>query len=145
MDKIIIYVPDWAPSVNQAYPVVRGRKVLAKCQRDFRALVNKQITGKIPDDWKFVEVTVLLIPPDRRWFDVDNRLKPTLDALTASGFWRDDSQVAKATILPVEPNRDGGCIIVVKKTQRKYYSLRQLFPSLLNALTMGHLKGDGVY
>lgn len=143
MDRFVIYVPDWAPSVNTAYPVVRGRKVLAKCQRDFRALLNKQITGKLPKDWKYVEVTILLIPPDRRRFDRDNRIKPTLDAITMSGFWIDDSQVVSVTAKAVEPNKSGGCIIVVEKVEKQYYSLRELFPSLSNSVVMGTLGEQG--
>ena len=38
-------------------------------------------------------VDLLLWPPNRRRFDVDNRIKPTMDMLTHAKVWPDDSLV----------------------------------------------------
>lgn len=50
----------------------------------------------IPDEWdtshRFA-VAVVLHFNSKRKCDIDNRIKPLLDALTACGIWGDDSQV----------------------------------------------------
>lgn len=49
-----------------------------------------------PKDWdpaRRFAVAIRLFYDSRRRFDVDNRVKPILDALTKAGAWHDDSQV----------------------------------------------------
>ena len=49
-----------------------------------------------PPLWSMSEryaVAIELIYDSRRRYDVDNRVKPILDALTVAGVWKDDSQV----------------------------------------------------
>ena len=40
-----------------------------------------------------IDVSLVYYAPDRRRYDVDNRIKAVLDALTHFGVWDDDSQV----------------------------------------------------
>lgn len=44
-------------------------------------------------------VVIVAYMPDKRKRDLDNIIKPTLDALTHAGAWDDDSQVDSITIL----------------------------------------------
>lgn len=53
-----------------------------------------------------------LYPPDRRPFDVDNRLKALLDALTHSKVWLDDGQVDAISIIRSSERRAGGQAVV---------------------------------
>lgn len=48
---------------------------------------------------KEVAVTITLHAPDKRIRDIDNYIKATLDALTHAGVWKDDSQVARLTVI----------------------------------------------
>lgn len=58
-----------------------------------------------------VRVEVLANPPDHARRDLDNMLKVTLDAMTAAGVWKDDSQIDMLTIQrgPMVP---GGVLFV---------------------------------
>jgi len=45
-----------------------------------------------------VSLAVTLTPGDERRRDIDNVLKPLLDALTHGGAWNDDSQVSRLVV-----------------------------------------------
>jgi crossover junction endodeoxyribonuclease RusA len=45
-----------------------------------------------------VKVLIHAWAPTKAAWDVDNRVKPTLDALTHAGVWKDDVQVRRVTI-----------------------------------------------
>lgn len=69
-------------------------------RKDVQAVVGlrpRTISGR-------VSVSVTVFAPDRRVRDIDNLLKPMLDALTHSGIWLDDGQVDDLRIVrgPVE-------------------------------------------
>jgi crossover junction endodeoxyribonuclease RusA len=56
-------------------------------------------------------------PPDRRKRDIDNLVKPTLDALTKAGVWLDDEQVEELTIRRLNVSRGG--LLVAEIYERK--------------------------
>ena len=61
-----------------------------------------------------VSMTVALIPGDRRRRDIDNVLKPLLDALTHGGAWADDSQVKRLIVAMADPEpKQGRCIVTI--------------------------------
>lgn len=86
----------WSPSMNHYWRNVPGkgtlisaagrtyRKAVADCVLVQRAA--KQLTGRL-------EVRIYAFPPDKRRRDLDNLLKPLLDALTHAGVWLDDEQI----------------------------------------------------
>ena len=68
-----------------------------------------------PRDWRkdgFFRVAISLYPSSLRRFDADNRIKPTLDALTRCGVWIDDSQVVEVSIRKLPIPTDVACAIV---------------------------------
>lgn len=132
--KFVAFLPVMPPTVNNAFATVRGRRVLTKSQRDFRKVVSGVVSKAIPDDWEFVDVEIVLIPKRKMRFDVDNRIKPMLDALTSCGFWKDDSQVASVYIQVSVPCEQEGTIITVRKAEKKYRPLRDLLPRLADAI-----------
>lgn len=104
----------YPPSVNRYYrSVVMGRAVrvlVSKQGREYRAVVGQhKIASGVKDKISGpVDMTVRLVPPDRRKRDIDNPLKALLDALTHSGVWSDDSQVRKLVVWidpPAKPGR----------------------------------------
>ena len=102
----------YPPTVNHYYTVVRGRKILSKNGREYLARVVsygvacgvKKIKGK-------VAVSIGAYLPDQRRRDLDNLLKPTLDALVAAGVIEDDSKIGRLSIEMVG-FRPGGELVV---------------------------------
>lgn len=134
--KFVIYLPEMPPTVNTAFATYRGRRVLSKSQREFRRVVSGIVKTRIPEKWKYVDVEIILTPARRMRFDVDNRIKPTLDALTTCGFWKDDSQVASVHVYCTQPSEGGGAIIIVKQAMEKYQDFRKIAPLLDNSIIL---------
>lgn len=93
-------VLDWPPTVNHYYTVARGRKILSKQGRQYKkdAIFHmmQQRVAKLTYDCFAVSIDAY--PPDKRKRDLDNLLKPILDALTAYGAITDDSAINHLTI-----------------------------------------------
>ena len=81
-----------------------------------REVVRLYGTGSphFPDER--LEVKVYLHPPNRRKFDVDNRLKPLLDALETANLYKNDNQIDKLTVIRGDVVPEGECIVVVQPT-----------------------------
>lgn len=104
----------WAPSANVIWRNASSHCVyLSKPYKAFLAKAlesyRQQGAPKLSEGDR-VAVTLYLFPPTRRAFDVDNRIKPTLDALTKCGFWKDDKQVRQVTAVEVAVV-SGGAIV----------------------------------
>lgn len=95
--RISVSLP-WPPSTNRIWRSLRsgplsGRVLLSAEGREYlsaasaiAARANRRVQGR-------VGVVVKLHPPNRRRFDIDNRAKILLDAMTKGGCWDDDSQI----------------------------------------------------
>ena len=60
-----------------------------------------------------VRITITLNPPTLARYDVDGRPKGILDAITASRFWLDDSQVQSMTVEKGVKVKGGNALIKV--------------------------------
>ena len=105
----------WPPSVNSTHRTFAGRMLVSLDYRTFKKAVGKQVlVQRIPRHWTTERLAIGLLcqPPNRRKYDIDNRIKPTLDALMAAGVIPDDECIDQLTIArgPVVP---GGAIRVV--------------------------------
>ena len=86
----------WPPSNNHYYTVVRGRKILSSEGRRYGESAAFATAGRnrpVQPLSGRLRVEVLASPPDRRRRDLDNLLKPVLDALTRGQVIGDDSQI----------------------------------------------------
>lgn len=105
------------PSSNNMYLNGRGggRRVPTRELKLFKEFVGLEwgLTQQraIPPFVKRVRVVLTFCPPSRRWYDVDNRVKPTLDALTEAGVWLDDKIVDQVDARKGDPVR-GGAVVV---------------------------------
>ena len=104
----------WPPTVNTYYTVVKGRKILSKKGRAFKADC-KYFIPKLPDPIKGeLSVLVEVCMPDKRRRDLDNLLKPILDALGDYGVYEDDSQIVDLQIKKVD-GKKGEVLILIKE------------------------------
>lgn len=109
----------WSPSANEIWRSLRGtgRPYLAAKYRTYLKNVlayyiaqgSPKFIGKEP-----LQVTLRLFPPHNRSYDIDNRIKPTLDALTRAGLWIDDRYVRKLTVIAYVPVEKGAVIIEIE-------------------------------
>ncbi len=107
------------PSVNAWKTPFRNRMILSKRGREYRAAVAAELVrlglhGEGLDGDLAVSIT--LNPPSLRRYDVDNFTKSLFDALTAAGFWLDDSQVSRMTVEKGEKVAGGAVKISITKT-----------------------------
>lgn len=101
----------WPPSVNnywhQRVVAPKGKRAMAmtyisEAGKTFKANVQAAVIATlkakpVPLDGRLA-VAILLHQPDRRGRDIDNVVKPLLDALTAAGVWLDDSQIDRLQV-----------------------------------------------
>lgn len=84
----------WPPSMNTYWRNVAGRTLISREGRKYRddiiALAARSLWPHFDGP---VAVKIVACPPDRRRRDLDNMLKPMLDALTHAKLWDDDSQI----------------------------------------------------
>lgn len=90
------FVLPWPPSVNGYWRTFKGRQIVSKRGREYRESVGLMMSAAHMSDIAInerLQVKLLLEPPTRRKFDVDNFTKAVFDALTHCGFWVDDELV----------------------------------------------------
>ena len=102
MERVRLYLP-WPPTFNEHWTKRGGRAALTTAGKRFDRLVGLAVRTQFR--WQPIAAPVAVLiecwPPaylDLEW-DVDNRIKPTLDALTKARLWGDDSQVQDLRIV----------------------------------------------
>jgi len=87
----------WPPSMNHYWRNFRGRTVISREGRTFRANVCALLAGgsgpRKPPAGGRIALAMDAFPPDRRRRDLDNLQKSTLDALQHAGLYEDDSLI----------------------------------------------------
>lgn len=100
MELLTLDIP-WPPTVNH-YWVQKGvRRFLSERALTFRREVWASFSESKHKGFgpkQSLHVSVLLYPPDKRKRDIDNVVKPTLDALQHACVFEDDNQVSALTI-----------------------------------------------
>ena len=113
-------IDDVPPTANRMWRRNRRGMYLTDEARTFVAEVAFAVRGaRVPESWKYCAVEIV-VEPRRRSGDVDNRIKPTLDALTKCGFWKDDDMVAFVSCCFGPVNRRGRTIVRITKRDSKY-------------------------
>ena len=114
---LIIELP-FPPSINHYWKHrVIGRHASIYLSDDalkFRAEVRNRIGVMVatPDR---LSVSIDLFAPNKRTYDIDNRIKSILDAFTHAGVWIDDEQVDELCVKRMKIIKDGKAIVRVNK------------------------------
>lgn len=112
----IILRLSWPPTVNHSWRVGSdGRpKLNAKAKQWRRNAVTEALVQGVRRVrlGGSIAIDILAIPPDGHVRDLDNLLKPTLDALTAAGIIADDRFVDELRIARGRPDPGEGRLVV---------------------------------
>lgn len=123
-----LYLPIAPPSANRIWRTGRGVTFISREAQEYYKAAKEKWNVRIPD-WKACSVHIW-IAPVRRGIDVDNRIKPVLDALTRAGVWEDDAIVADVAIKLVRPNKKlfprGATFVEILEAGEKYGDGKEL-------------------
>ena len=107
----------------------KGREYLSPAMKMYIQLVTvaaKIERFRIPASWEYVDVAIY-VSLQRRSGDVDNRIKPVLDALTRAGVWEDDKIVASVSARLTSPSKTGATWIRLHKAETPKFESWQKF------------------
>jgi len=105
----------WPPSMNHYWRRVGPRTLISREGRTFRTSVCALLGAggpRRPPAGGRVALAMEAFPPDRRRRDLDNLLKPTLDALQHAGVYEDDSQIDLLVVRRRRPDRPHGHVAI---------------------------------
>lgn len=115
MKTIKISLP-YPPTVNHYWGQLGSRKFLGKKGKEFReAVFLCSLNARKVALNERLHMEVYLYPPDNRKRDVDNVLKPLLDALEHAQVYENDSQIDKLCITRMEVVKGGMCDVVISQ------------------------------
>lgn len=113
---ISLVIP-FPPSVNTYWGFHGHRRFLTKKANQFKQDVRNVFaqTGSNGFGAADLSVSIALYPPDARTRDIDNILKPTLDALVQAGVFDDDSQVSRLFVIRSTKHAGGKAEIEIER------------------------------
>lgn len=100
------YKLPWPPTINTYWRSVvvggRVRVLLSRAGREYKKAVAREssmfVDCMMSSSDRRLVVAIILHPPDRRPWDIDNRVKPVLDSLNGIA-WADDSQIDELSVI----------------------------------------------
>ena len=104
----------YPPSVNHYWGQAGKNKFIGKKGKEFRISVAEACldAGVVALEGR-LSMHVSLYPPDRRKRDVDNVLKPLLDAMEHAGCFDNDNQIDELHIIRRDVRKGGSCVVLV--------------------------------
>lgn len=109
----------WPPSMNHQWRNVDGRAVLSAAARKWKATADAALM--VQKRQRFgdarVQISIDLHAPNRRRYDIDNRIKMVLDSLQRTHVLTDDSQVDVLIINRGEIRPDGMAVVTVEEIE----------------------------
>jgi len=105
-----------APTANHSYTTIGRKRIVSKDTETFRQEVwfivkqqkIKPLTGRL-------SIAIGVFPKTQARNDIDNRIKPVLDALTLAGAWQDDSQIDYISVERCAVVKGGKMIVVISQ------------------------------
>jgi crossover junction endodeoxyribonuclease RusA len=115
---MISFYLNFMPSINNYYKKTRNGLFLSKSGRAARqsgvTLIHEQLSPIDTIDYD-IHLSLVLYPPNKRLFDLDNRLKPILDVLQESGLIYNDAQVQQLVVYRGVPVEKGAIYAVIRE------------------------------
>jgi crossover junction endodeoxyribonuclease RusA len=107
----------WPPSVNHMHISTGKARFRSKAYVAFCGLVANIVEReKIPAmGAQRLTVSIWLFAPNRRKVDIDNRVKPILDALQRAGVYDDDEQIDEFHVYRAEIAKLGYCVVNISE------------------------------
>ena len=111
---ITLYLP-YPPSINNYWIASGHRRFISQRGRDFKADVSTYVIEQnIPKlGGVQVNIDIILRPRSKKLMDIDNCIKPILDAVQDAGVIDDDVQVVKLSIERGLIQKGGGCVVMI--------------------------------
>ncbi len=119
MRSISLTLP-YPPSVNTYWGFHGHRRFLTKKANEFKAQVQESVFVTNLQGFGFERLCVIvrLYPPDRRIRDIDNCLKPLLDALVAAQVFIDDGQIDRLIVSRETIEKHGKCEVMIQNIDK---------------------------
>jgi crossover junction endodeoxyribonuclease RusA len=109
--RTVLLTLPWPPSTNKIWRAVKGRVLASKVARKYKVSVAAHLpTGPVHTLTGRLVVWMTLHPPaalQQEW-DIANREKVLMDALTAQRVWVDDAQIDALMITRGKPDPGAG-------------------------------------
>lgn len=137
----MIIVAPYPPSINHYWRTYRGRMIVSAEGRAYRNLIetakvsivdaNGNVSASLLGAKRFetlagrLDVRINLTMPDRRRRDLDNAMKPLLDALQHAGVYEDDSQIDRL-LIERNPNGTPRAVIEIKTWREQRDALKEV-------------------
>lgn len=100
--------------MNHYWRRVGSRTLISREGRRYFAAVLAVVMGRLRQPARGpVRLHVTLHPPDARRRDMDNVLKPLIDAMENAGVYEDDSQIVELHVVKREPRPCGRVLVRV--------------------------------
>lgn len=108
----------YPPTMNHYWRRGRHGTFISADGRNFRRSVGIiAAADRVPMLTGPLAVFIRMTPPDRRRRDIDNILKPLLDALQHAGCYEDDNQIEQLTIRRRPPINGGNVLVTITEAQ----------------------------
>ena len=129
MNKAFLTIP-FPPTLNHNIGRRGGRYYQSGEYKSFLTQVSWLWLKAVPRDWNKearYSVVVELIYNTQRRYDVDNRVKPILDALTHAGTWNDDAQVDEILVVRGEVDKERPRALVWIEARKPQGLMRKVY------------------
>ena len=115
---MIEFLLPYPPTMNHYWCRGRYGTFISAKGRNFRRSVGIIVAAYRVESLEGpLAIGITMIPPDNRRRDIDNILKPLLDALQHAGCYEDDSQIVHLNIHKNEPQKPGNVLVRVAKAE----------------------------
>lgn len=114
-DGLMLLNLPFPPSVNTYWRANGHRRFISKAGVDFKqAVAEYVIEHEIPKyGSQRLGLAITIYGPNKRKFDLDNRLKAVLDALQDAGVFDDDEQVDILLVKRGEIVKNGLAVVII--------------------------------